>query len=220
MDGNCRESVKLNRLKKVFAFGCFLFTLMLHQPPVKAQNWDIEVVKALNPQDPKSGFVRAVSSSVYVIGIGAPAGVLAAGLIKHDSVLKRQSFEMFAAGLLSLAINGSLKNIINRPRPAETYPQDVFPYKNTTGQSFPSGHTSMAFVTATSLSLQFREWYVIVPAYLWATAVGYSRMYLGVHYPSDVIAGAAVGAGSAFLAHWLNRKIFHKSKASKRKPSA
>ena len=69
--------------------------------------------------------------------------------------------------------------------------------------SFPSGHTSFAFATATSLSIKYPRWYVIAPSYLWAGAVGYSRMNLGVHYPSDVLAGAMLGAGSA----WLTCKV-------------
>jgi undecaprenyl-diphosphatase len=48
----------------------------------------------------------------------------------------------------------------------------------------------------------------VVPAYGWAAMVGYSRLYLGEHYPSDVIAGAAIGAGSAFLSEWLTKKLW------------
>ena len=80
------------------------------------------------------------------------------------------------------------------------------------GRSFPSGHTSLAFSTAASLSIQFNKWYVTLPAYLWAGSVAYSRMYLGVHYPTDVLGGAAVGIGSAYLAHWLNQKFFKNKK--------
>ena len=65
----------------------------------------------------------------------------------------------------------------------------------------------MAFATATSLSLTYPKWYIIVPAYSWAGAVGYSRMHLGVHYPSDVFIGALVGAGSAWLTHAMNKKL-------------
>ena len=58
------------------------------------------------------------------------------------------------------------------------------------------------------MTFAFPKWYVAVPAFSWAGAVGYSRMHLGVHYPSDFLVGAAVGAGSAWLGHWLNKRLF------------
>ena len=70
---------------------------------------------------------------------------------------------------------------------------------------------SAAFNSATALSLWFPKWYVIVPSYAWAGLVGYGRMYEGVHYPTDVLAGAAFGVGSAFAARKINRWI-HKEK--------
>ena len=73
------------------------------------------------------------------------------------------------------------------------------------GESFPSGHTSSAFCTATELALRYHTWYVIVPSYLFATSVAWARMYQGVHYPSDVLAGAVVGAGSAWLGWKLQK---------------
>jgi membrane-associated phospholipid phosphatase len=60
------------------------------------------------------------------------------------------------------------------------------------------------------LSIAFPKWYVIAPSFLWASGVGYSRMHLGVHYPSDVLVGALVGSGTAFLTHFLNKKILAK----------
>ncbi|RYD90466.1 MAG: phosphatase PAP2 family protein, partial [Sphingobacteriales bacterium] len=50
--------------------------------------------------------------------------------------------------------------------------------------------------------------YVTVPAYAWAGSVAYSRMYLGKHYPSDIVAGAIVGVGTGYATHWLNKKLF------------
>jgi len=66
----------------------------------------------------------------------------------------------------------------------------------------------LAFAAATSVSLQYKKWYIVVPAYAWAAGVGYSRLYLGEHYPTDVIGGAVIGAGSAFISHWISKKIF------------
>ena len=66
-----------------------------------------------------------------------------------------------------------------------------------------------------SLSLIYPKWYVIAPAFTWAGLVGYSRVYLGVHYTSDVLAGAVLGSGSAYLSHYLNKKLWEKKKPKK-----
>jgi undecaprenyl-diphosphatase len=105
-----------------------------------------------------------------------------------------------------------MKYSINRQRPYDAYPTIINPYTLEKDASFPSGHTSTAFALATSMSIQYKKWYVVVPAFAWAGSVGYSRMYLGEHYPTDVLAGAAIGIGSAYLSEWLNKKLFKKSK--------
>ena len=108
-----------------------------------------------------------------------------------------------------------MKHTINRKRPFETY-SDIEQATSSLGKSFPSGHTSLAFATATSLSVAYPKWYVIAPSFVWAGAVGYSRMHLGVHYPSDVFAGAIIGSGSAYLSYkankWINKKRSRKDK--------
>ena len=58
---------------------------------------------------------------------------------------------------------------------------------------------------ATSLSVKYPKWYVIAPSALWACSVGVSRMNEGVHYPSDVLAGAAIGAGCAVVNIYVNK---------------
>lgn len=69
--------------------------------------------------------------------------------------------------------------------------------------SFPSGHAMLSFAAATSLTLSEPRWYVGVPAYLWAMGVATSRVWLGVHFPTDVLAGAAIGAAVAVVVHVL-----------------
>jgi membrane-associated phospholipid phosphatase len=177
-----------------------------------AQNWDIDLAKNINPQYPNSGYWKFMSASTYLISAAVPVSLLTAGFIEKNPSLKRKSYTVFGGLVIEIVISESLKSAINRNRPAEDYPADIFPYKHMHGRSFPSGHTSMAFATATGLSLELKKWYVVVPAYLWAGSVGYSRMYLGVHYPSDVLAGAIVGAGGAYLSRWLNQKLFRNKK--------
>ena len=77
---------------------------------------------------------------------------------------------------------------------------------NKNRNQLPSGHTALAFSTVTSLLFTTEKWYFAAPAYVWAIGVGYSRIYLGQHYPSDVIAGAVSGAAGAYLTHMINKK--------------
>jgi membrane-associated phospholipid phosphatase len=187
------------------------YGLVILSTVASAQSLDLRILEKINPSNPSSDYWRATTTSANVIAVAAPAYLLLNGLITHDNVNKKAAVELVISQVISIAITESLKAAINRARPAQAHPDLIFPYMDYNGKSFPSGHTSIAFATATSLSLQFKKWYVVVPSLLWAASVGYSRMYLGVHYPTDVIGGAIVGAGSAFLGHWLNKKIFKKA---------
>jgi len=182
-----------------------------------AQNFDINTLKKINANESsfKTNFFKADAQSVNVLNVAAPASVFIAGMIKHNSELKKDGLYMVGAFAISTVISRATKAVVKRKRPFEEYPYIV---KRSVGggYSFPSGHTSAAFTTATSLSLYFPKWYVIAPAYLWASSVGYGRMYQGVHYPTDVLAGAVIGAGSAWLGwkiqHWMDKK--HTSSAN------
>ena len=190
--------------QKLFASTFFLVVLISAQ----AQNWDVNIAKDINPEYPTSGYWRFTSNSDYFISAGIPVTLLATGIITQNPQLRRKSLEVFGAIIVELAISETMKVSFNRLRPGEKYPGEIFPYRVIHGKSFPSGHSSLAFSAAASLSIQYKKWYVTVPAYIWAASVGYSRVYLGEHYPSDVLGGAAVGIGSAYLAHWLNKQLF------------
>ena len=90
----------------------------------------------------------------------------------------------------------AIKAIVDRPRPFERYAQPETLVPHSRDASFPSGHASTSFAAATMLSLAFPP---LAPAlYLLAAAVAFSRVYVGVHYPLDVLAGAALGTLVAF----------------------
>ena len=175
---------------------------------VSSQNWDIDLLKEINLErntsfDPTFKFI---TNSVSPMSIGAPIAVLGLGIIQKDSSLKSKGIFMVEALCLNAFTTTALKMAFKRDRPFVTYPY-LDKQADAGTYSFPSGHTSSAFAFATSISLAFPKWYVIAPSYVYACAAGYSRMHLGVHFPSDILAGAIVGAGSAVLSNYLQRKI-------------
>ncbi|MBS1745024.1 MAG: phosphatase PAP2 family protein [Bacteroidetes bacterium] len=151
-------------------------------------------------------FYLAISNANNYVCLRLPIGIMATGLLTHSTEIKQRALYIGEGIMVSSLLTKSLKNIVQRPRPFES-DTTLIPAEMVTGYSFPSGHTSEAFSTATALTIAYPKWYVIVPAYLWAAGVGYSRLYLGVHYPTDVIAGALLGAGSAWITYKVNKWI-------------
>ncbi|MBL7765644.1 MAG: phosphatase PAP2 family protein [Chitinophagaceae bacterium] len=188
----------------------FLYLLLCLSFRGYTQNADIDLLRNLNVHRNQNLDLpmEVISVSEAYIGVAAPVSVCVAAFVKKDKKLLEKGVNMSFALVASSARTYVLKRIVNRPRPAYSYP-DIQALEPDLYFSFPSGHTSNAFVTATSLSLNFKKWYVVLPSYAWACAAGYSRLHRGVHYPSDVLAGAVVGAGSALITYkanqWLRR---------------
>ncbi len=100
---------------------------------------------------------------------------------------------LLALLLATLAADQVLKPIVERQRPFAATPQVEVIGGRPQDSSFPSGHATNAFAAACVLSIVGTE-----PAALWwllAALIAYSRVYLGVHYPLDVLAGAVIGIG-------------------------
>lgn len=198
-------------MKRLF----FLFSvLVLNASMLWAQNWDINTVHRVNGWDGK--FIRncnkLISKSESYVAVGVPVAMAVAAWIKHDKDLLKNAVYVGTSVVGAFAVTYGLKYVVGRQRPYERYPDRVHPYSYENSPSFPSGHTATAFALATSLSVKYPKWYVIAPSALWACSVGVSRMNEGVHYPSDVLAGAAIGAGLAvanvYINRWLNKWLF------------
>ena len=174
-----------------------------------AQNWEIDLLKNINSSQSHSAFQQNISKSVYPLALATPITIFAVGLINKDKKLQQQSYKIVGSLLINTAITQAMKYTINRSRPYQDYPTIIYPNNIENDASFPSGHTSTAFALATSMSIQYKKWYVTIPAFAWATSVGYSRLYLGEHYPTDVFAGAIIGVGSAYLSEWLTKKLMN-----------
>ncbi len=201
-------------MKAVYTL-CIVACCGLKTADLYSQNFDIGLLHSINSGNSASWDKtnKIVSQSMMPVSIAAPASFLLYGLIAHDSTEKRNAIVMGAGLAASGILTIGMKYSFNRTRPFNAYPF-IIKKGEGGGPSFPSGHTSSAFATATSLSLFYPKWYVIAPSFLWASAVGYSRMELGVHYPSDVLAGAIIGAGSSWLMWKLNKRLAKKKAAA------
>ncbi len=204
-------------MRKITTIILLLVTAISFNWNICAQNPDIEMLDWFNSNQNKvlKGYSTFISESTTSFALGVPVVMGVVSLINNDDDLLKDALYIGASQLVDGALTYALKSAINSPRPYVTYPELIEPYKIMTSASMPSGHTSLAFATATSLTLKYPKWYVIVPSYFWACSVGYSRMNLGVHYPSDVIAGALLGAGSAFITHRINEWYWKKQKERK-----
>jgi membrane-associated phospholipid phosphatase len=173
---------------------------------------EVNTLRRINPDNPNSAVWTNLSSTSKYISVGVPVGYFVAGLIHNNKDLKKKAAYTAATILLNTATTTLLKNVVKRERPYNVY-TGIFPNKIESDYSFPSGHTSSAFATATSLAITTKKWYVAVPAFAWSASVGYSRIYLGQHYPSDVFMGAFVGTSSAIICNWASKQLMKRKKS-------
>jgi len=134
------------------------------------------------------------STSVLVIVVGAVVGFLAVSGLRYAAAM------ILASVLLGVLLSNSLKWGFARPRP-DLVPRDIVVYT----ASFPSGHTTLsavvyltlgALLCRTQSSLAVKAYIFSIAAFL-TTSIGVSRVYLGVHWPTDVIAGWLIGGAWA-----------------------
>jgi membrane-associated phospholipid phosphatase len=178
---------------------------------VNAQNWDINTVKKVNGWE-MHNLSKAFSHSGPVLSVGIPTVMGVYALIQKDEPLLKDAIYIGTSVIEAVGLTYGLKYTFDRQRPYEKYPGLITPIEPEDSPSFPSGHTAAAFSLATSLSITYPKWYVIAPSAVWACGVGLARINQGVHYPSDVLTGAAIGVGCAFVNvyvnRWLNKWLF------------
>ncbi len=150
-----------------------------------AKNIDAEILKAINGHD--CWLYNRTSNVISTDAFGVVVGLSPALVVPKVS-------------LVSAALTGIevllLKNIVRRPRPFKKYKWDI-KRAEASGYSMPSGHAAMAFESAYIWSEHFPKLSLLF--YSMATYISISRVYYGVHYPSDVLIGAVIGYFTAYV---------------------
>jgi undecaprenyl-diphosphatase len=193
------------------------FSLSCH---LAAQSGEVRLLKQINGHH-APGWDKAMhdlSFSVYVLEPFPPVAISLHGYFSKDREMLWNGYKSALSLCTALALSTGLKYTVERVRPFNRYPGYIEGRDDPFTPSFPSGHTTAAFATATSLSLTYRKWYVAVPAFTYAAMTAYARMRLGVHYPTDVLGGIVLGTGSALLTWHVHKKLRERKKVLTNQP--
>lgn len=176
------------------------------------KNIDVKIFRAIN--NIQCGFLNSVipitDKSVLFTSTLVPATLFGVSRANNNYYDENSSVLLTLSEGLSAGLTFGIKNIIRRERPFAVlhnvnYDRSKFLLDR---YSFPSGHSSMSFAMATSLTLRYPDKPILISGvYLYSTIVAFGRIYLGVHYPSDVLAGMLIGSGSAVIVHSLRKEI-------------
>lgn len=158
------------------------------------------------------GLLDVLMQKLTLLGSGGAIWLLAAGGMLCTKRYRRQGV-ILLAGLAAGVLVGNvcLKNLIARPRPCWLDDSVTLLIATPTDYSFPSGHTLSSVIGATVLTKANRKFgWAAIPA---AAVIAFSRLYLFVHYPSDILAGAALGVAIGEAVYALGLRLAEKNRA-------
>ena len=173
---------------------------------------DLDLSLLVAIQSTRNAFLNAVMSTVSFLGNGGLNFIVLAAVLLILPKTRRCGVYTAAALVLdALLCNVILKPLIARPRPFDFY--DVFLRSDIlialpNDFSFPSGHTAAAFAFSTAIFCENKK--CGAAAYAFSVLMGYSRLYLTVHYPSDVFVGAVLGIACGAAAVLICKAVYKK----------
>ena len=153
------------------------------------------------------GFLDAVMLKLTLLGSGGAIWLLAAAIMLCTKEYRRQGVILLAGLAVGVLVgNVCLKNLIARPRPCWLDDSVNLLISVPMDYSFPSGHTLSSVIGATVLTKTNRRFgWVAIPL---AAVIAFSRLYLFVHYPSDILAGAVLGVLIGLAVYYLGMRRY------------
>ena len=147
---------------------------------------------------------------ITTLGNGGAIWIVLAVLLLIIPKTRKVGFMTVLSLIGTLVINNMLlKNLVNRTRPYEVIEELTYLVRTPTDSSFPSGHSACAFSVACIMFRRLPKKYG-VPALVLAIVIALSRLYVGVHYPSDVlfgtISGIAISYAAEAVAEWIIKR--------------
>lgn len=176
----------------------------------------------------RNDFLTPIMKVITSLGTGGIFWIILTLLLLCFSKTRKAGICAVLALLLSVILNNLiLKNLIARIRPYEVIESLERIVSKESEYSFPSGHAATAFAAVTAIAFYMPK-KVWIPLLVLAVMIGFSRLYVGVHYPTDVLAGMVSGAVCGFAGVYLEKKllleekiakVFQKHKNNKNSPS-
>lgn len=155
----------------------------------------------------RNGFLNGLFEFITMLGEETLLIVLMAVIyFMYDKSLAKRMFFITA---ISLSLNCIVKNFVKRPRPF-TRGISCVREDTATGYSFPSGHTQTFATWSNGFAFYLKNKRLLITAFILSILVGFSRMYLGAHYPSDVVFGLILGLLFAYFGNLIYDKFQNK----------
>ncbi len=174
--------------------------------------WDWSILDAI--QTLRTGFGDAIMPWLSRLGDGGVVWIVLAVVLLLYPKTRRTGVAVAVALLLDVLLcNGILKPLAARVRPCVLRPEVELLIACPTDYSFPSGHTAASFAATSALC--FCRSRLGIPAGILACLIAFSRLYLYVHFPSDVLAGIVLGILFGCAGAWVSRRLPRRKKSRK-----
>jgi membrane-associated phospholipid phosphatase len=175
-------------------------------------NFDTKGFRTINNSRSKfkDGFFNTVDRTTFPVAILVPISLFAYSRAYDKTFDENSAYLLSIAEATSLALTIGTKYIVKRTRPIDALAKVYTRVGGSVDKySFPSGHTSTSMCIAAMFTLRYPDYpLVYAPMFAWSVIIAYGRPYFGMHYPTDLFAGAIYGAGSAVLIYSLRSEFF------------